>query len=66
MTSFLCGLPLWGVESSTILLSRFACGDESTLELGDRYLTEDLQENIAERHPSQVASMLESRMDGDR
>lgn len=66
MTSFLCGLPLWGVECSTILLSRFACGDETTLDVADRYLTEDSQESIAERHSNQVSSMLESRMDVDR
>jgi hypothetical protein len=58
-------ISLWPLESTTILLSRFVYGAESTLERGDRYLTDDTQEAIAERHSHQVTSMLESRTDLD-
>lgn len=54
-------LPLWPVECSTILLSRCVCGDEATVDLGDRFLSRDRQQAIAERHSSQVASMMETK-----
>ena len=63
--TFFLTIPLWGVESSTILLSRLVCGDETTLDLGDRFLTQDHQEALAERHSNQVASMMESRVGSD-
>lgn len=63
--TFPLAISLWPLESTTILLSRLVFGAESTLEGGDRYLTDETQEAMAERHPHQVTSMLESRTDLD-
>ena len=64
--SFLA-LPLWAIESTALLVTRTACGDETTLDVGEKLLTEDAQEAVADRNPNQVASMLETRagLDGD-
>ena len=61
-------LPLWAIESTTLLVARNACGDETTLDVGERVLGEDAQAAVADRNPNQVASMLETQagLDGDQ
>lgn len=56
-------LPVWFVESQTILATRTICGDEKTLDMGDEYLSESARQRLAERHPCQVSSMIEGRSD---
>lgn len=56
-------LPVWFVESQTILATRTICGDEKTLDMGDEYLSESIRHRLAERHSRQVASMVEQRTD---
>lgn len=60
-------LPLWAVESTTLLVARNACGDETTLDVGERVLGEDAQASVADRNPNQVSSMVETQVgpDGD-
>lgn len=60
-------LPVWAVESSALLIARSACGDEKALTIGERTLTEDAQQRLAERHSNQVSSMMETRqgLDGE-
>jgi len=52
---------VWPVEASAMLLSRSVCGDEATLEVGKRILTDDARVELAERHPAQVASLVETQ-----
>lgn len=54
-------LPVWFVESQTILATRTLCGDEKTLDIGDEYLPDSTQQRLAERHTRQVSSMVEQR-----
>lgn len=56
-------LPVWFLESQTILATRTICGDERTLEFGDEYLPESTRRRLAERHSRQVSSMVEQRVD---
>lgn len=60
-------LPFWAIESTTLLVARNACGDETTLDVGERVLDEDAAESVADRNPNQVTSMVETRagLDGD-
>lgn len=54
-------LPLWAIESTTLLAARNACGDETALDVGERVLGETAKEAVADRNPNQVCSMLETQ-----
>lgn len=54
-------LPVWLLESQTILATRTICGDETTINIGDEYLPNSTQQRLAERHSRQVSSMIEQR-----